>query len=467
MKKKDPLRLSRSRWDSFIKCPKCFYLKEKNNIGAPGQPGHPINSRVDALLKVEFDLLRKDEKPHAIFKKYNLNFIPYNKLDPEVLASYRNNFKGVEAKSKKTKYTLFGSLDDLWFNLDTKEIVVLDYKATSNKNLEDYKTSTKHYHKSYLRQLDFYAYLLKLNNYPVHKTGYWLICNAADEDQKVFNNTVNFKTTLLSYELKTDYIEDTLIELEKCLDNKEIPTSGDDCDNCRWFKEVKKTEELISIDKDKNKEDFRNSNFLETSKGNYEFIFHCGDFYTRENVSWDEDLEYCRLKIVGTELKQVQSLKVKITYTIPDNDDIDEMKKKNINQYQIDPKKHLYTVELLNFDQEKGRLKICEEIWIGYEKTIKELIKKLQNLKEIYFHGRHFHEPQNGLIFDINDDDYIREDCNNPKWEDSMFIEPSEDKDFLEQLVLLKKDVGNNVKISFESLSDESEKLVKQFKITD
>jgi hypothetical protein len=128
----------------------------------------------------------------------------------------------------------------LWFNLDTKEIVVLDYKATSNKNLEDYKTSTKHYHKSYLRQLDFYAYLLKLNNYPVHKTGYWLICNAADENQKVFNNTVKFKTTLLPYELKTDYIEDVLVELEKCLENKKTPISGDDCDNCRWFKEVKK-----------------------------------------------------------------------------------------------------------------------------------------------------------------------------------------------------------------------------------
>jgi hypothetical protein len=237
MKKKDPLRLSRSRWDSFIKCPKCFYLKEKHDIDPPGQPGHPINSRVDALLKEEFDLLRKEEKPHKIFKEYNLNFIPYNKLDPEVLAKYRNNFKGVEAKSLKTKYTLFGSLDDLWFNLDTKEIVVLDYKATSNKNLEDYKTSTKHYHKAYLRQLDFYAYLLKLNNFPVHKIGYWLICNAADENQKVFNNNVSFKTTLLPYELKTDYIEDKLVELEKCLENEKLPNSGEDCDNCRWFKE--------------------------------------------------------------------------------------------------------------------------------------------------------------------------------------------------------------------------------------
>jgi len=213
--------------------------------------------------------------------------------------------------------------------------------------------------------------------------------------------------------------------------------------------------------------DFIKSTFNEISKGNYEFIFHCGDLYTRENVSWDEDLEYCRLKIVSAELKDVQSLKVKITYTIPDNDDIDEMKKKSINQYQIDFKKHLYTVELLNFNQEKGRLKISEEIWIGYEKTIKELIKKLKNLKEIYFYGRHFQEPENGLIFDINDDDYIREDCNNPKWEDSMFIEPAEDKDYLEQLILLKKQVGTNVKINFESLSEDSEKLVKQFKITD
>jgi hypothetical protein len=48
-----------------------------------------------------------------------------------------------------------------------------------------------------------------------------------------------------------------------------------------------------------------------------------------------------------------------------------------------------------------------------------------------------------------------------------MFIEPAEDKDYLEQLILLKKQVGTNVKISFESLSEDSEKLVKQFKITD
>lgn len=240
-KKKDkPTRLSRSRWDSFIKCQKCFYLQEKYKISPPSQPGHPINSRVDALLKVEFDNLRDKGKPHPIFKEYGLNFVPYNKLDADTFAKYRNNFKGVEAQSIKTKYVLYGSLDDLWFNLDTQEIVVLDYKATSNKSLPDYTTSNRHYHKSYLRQLDFYAYLLKLNNFKVFKKGYWLICNAADESQKSFKNQINFKTSLLSYDLKTDYIEDSLIDLERCLKKSKPPISGDDCDNCRWYEERKK-----------------------------------------------------------------------------------------------------------------------------------------------------------------------------------------------------------------------------------
>ena len=99
------------------------------------------------------------------------------------MRKYRHNRSGVRAKSKKTGIELFGALDDLWLNKDTDEIVVLDYKATSNKKLKDYTTSEMHYHKSYLRQLDFYAYLLKLNNFKVHNTGYWLICNAADEKQ--------------------------------------------------------------------------------------------------------------------------------------------------------------------------------------------------------------------------------------------------------------------------------------------
>jgi len=94
------MRLSRSKWENFIRCPFCFYLKEKHNIDPPRTPGHPINSRVDSLLKIEFDELRKNQQPHSIFKKYNLNFVPY-KLDQEKLDAYRSIKKGSKRNQQK------------------------------------------------------------------------------------------------------------------------------------------------------------------------------------------------------------------------------------------------------------------------------------------------------------------------------------------------------------------------------
>ena len=231
--------VSRTAWESFIRCKRCFYLERKLKIRPIGMPGYPINSRVDALLKTEFDFYRKKQEPHPIFRKYNLNFVPH-KIDDQKLKDFRNNFKGVRAKSVKTNFTIYGSIDDIWLNKDTDEVVILDYKATSTKEKINYVTSLKSYHKSYLRQLDFYAYLLKLNKFKVFKTGYWILCNAREESQKTFSNNLSFKIDLLSYDVNTDYIEDTLVELEKCYNSEKIPSSNPNCDTCRWQRETLK-----------------------------------------------------------------------------------------------------------------------------------------------------------------------------------------------------------------------------------
>jgi hypothetical protein len=49
-------RLSRSKIDMFINCPRCFYLDRKLGVAQP--PGYPfsLNSAVDKLLKKEFIL---------------------------------------------------------------------------------------------------------------------------------------------------------------------------------------------------------------------------------------------------------------------------------------------------------------------------------------------------------------------------------------------------------------------------
>ena len=74
--------LSRTAWDSFIRCKRCFYIERKLKIRPIGMPGYPINSRVDALLKEEFDIYREKQEPHPIFKKHNLNFVPF-KMDKD------------------------------------------------------------------------------------------------------------------------------------------------------------------------------------------------------------------------------------------------------------------------------------------------------------------------------------------------------------------------------------------------
>ena len=231
--------VSRTAWNDFILCKRCFYLQRKLKIRPIGSPQHVINKRVDNLLKEEFDIYREKQEPHPIFKKHNLNFVPF-KMDREKLNDFRNNRKGVRAQSVKTNFIIYGAIDDLWLNKDNDEVVVVDYKATSNKYGVDYVNSKMAYHKSYLRQLDFYAYLLKLNKFKVFKTGYWFICNAQYKDQKTFSGNLNFTIDLLSYDIKTDYIEDTLVELEKCYNSNKIPQPNAVCDTCRWQRETLK-----------------------------------------------------------------------------------------------------------------------------------------------------------------------------------------------------------------------------------
>ena len=64
-------------------------------------------------------------------------------------------------------------------------------------------------------------------------------------------------------------------------------------------------------------------NFKKISKDNYEFIFNCGDLFTRENVSWDKDLEYCIKIFKNVEFKNIKSLKLDIKYSMPNIYDID------------------------------------------------------------------------------------------------------------------------------------------------
>ena len=76
-KSKIPYKLSRSRIDLFLNCPRCFYLDRRLGVSHP--PGFPftLNSAVDFLLKKEFDIHRLKKEPHPLMKAYGMDLVPF------------------------------------------------------------------------------------------------------------------------------------------------------------------------------------------------------------------------------------------------------------------------------------------------------------------------------------------------------------------------------------------------------
>jgi hypothetical protein len=219
---------SRSKVDSFIKCPKCFYIDRKKGIDVP--PGFPfsINSAVDTLLKREFDQFRATQSIPKMLSDRGVNLIPFQHAD---LETWRENFKGLRVSYKGHEFC--GAVDDIWCN-QNNELFVVDYKATAAA--EPIETIDKEYHIGYKRQVEFYQWLLRKMGFKVSDTAYFIYCTG-DNTLPAFNGTMKFHMNLISYVGNTDWVEPTLDQLITCIESDNMPQSGQDCDYCKYFNE--------------------------------------------------------------------------------------------------------------------------------------------------------------------------------------------------------------------------------------
>ena len=224
-----PFKLSRSKIDNFLNCNRCFYIDRRLGVSEP--PGFPfnINSAVDELLKKEFDLYRKKGEPHPYMLETGKNLIPFQH---ELLDEWRENFKGVQHHHKETNFILTGAVDDLWFDLDTEEIIVVDYKSTS-KNSE--VTIDEEWQDGYRRQMDFYQWLMRKNGFKVSNSGYFVYCNG-DKGKKKFSNKISFKVSILEYVGNDDWVENTILEIKQILNSNKLPETSNECKMCSFIK---------------------------------------------------------------------------------------------------------------------------------------------------------------------------------------------------------------------------------------
>jgi hypothetical protein len=228
-----PFKISRSKFFNFLNCKRCFYLDRVKGLKEPSMPGWALNIAVDELLKKEFDLYRKEQKAHPIMTKYKLDFVPYQHKD---LDTWRNSLKGgISYLDEKTNLIIHGGIDDLWFDLIEKKIVVVDYKAQSSKypvTVSSYLDSE--WHKSYKLQMDIYVHILRKMNYKVSDLSYFYVCNGEKTNGK-FDNKIDFKTTLIPYRVDTSWIESKLEEMKKVLNSDSTPKIERTCEKCAYL----------------------------------------------------------------------------------------------------------------------------------------------------------------------------------------------------------------------------------------
>ena len=230
----EAFKLSRSKIDLFVECPRCFYIDRRLGTGRP--PGYPfsLNSAVDALLKKEFDTHRAAQSAHPLMDAYGIDAVPF---EHEKIDEWRENFKGVQFLHEPTNLIITGAVDDVWIN-PQKELIVVDYKATAvNKEV----TLEDEWKDGYKRQMEVYQWLLRQNDFKVNATGYFVYANGSTENE-AFDGKLEFDVTLLPYTGSDDWMEDTIKEIHQCLNSDKVPKTGEDCDYCAYINSIKKHE---------------------------------------------------------------------------------------------------------------------------------------------------------------------------------------------------------------------------------
>jgi hypothetical protein len=225
-----PFKLSRSKIDLFLRCPRCFYLDRRLGVSQP--PGFPfnLNTAVDTLLKKEFDIHRAQNSPHPLMAAYGLDLVPFQH---PMLDKWRTNFTGVQYLHEPTNFLVFGAMDDIWVD-DQNVLAVVDYKSTSKESEVNLDAD---WQIGYKRQMEVYQWLLRHNGFQVSDTGYFVYCNG-QTDRAAFDAKLEFDIKLIPYTGNADWVEPTIMAAKKCLLANQIPASGADCDYCQYVAAV-------------------------------------------------------------------------------------------------------------------------------------------------------------------------------------------------------------------------------------
>jgi len=228
-------KISRSKLDNFLTCPTCFYLNVKLGLTPP--PGYPfsLNNAVDAQQKKTFDLYRTNQEPHPLCVQEKINAIPFQHKDMNKWQDSLHH--GMQADIEGTNITLQGGIDDMWENPTTKELHVVDYKATSKKGEV---TIDAPWQEDYKHQVEVYQAIGREKQLPISDRAYFVYSNA-QTDTATFDDKLDFKTKIIPYDGNSSWVKPAVVKAYEYLQADTIPSDAlsnklsQQCALCLYF----------------------------------------------------------------------------------------------------------------------------------------------------------------------------------------------------------------------------------------
>jgi CRISPR/Cas system-associated exonuclease Cas4 (RecB family) len=233
MKNNNNIKISRSKIELFIECPRCFWLEFRHGIKRPeGFAGGFIGQKYDPIIKNEFDEYRKNSNKPEKLEKLDLELFD----DFEKLKFWRN--KGVEFYHQEHNFVYYGKIDELLID-KSGNLVPFDFKTTLSKNFQIYE--------SYKRQLEIYGYLFLKNGHLVANYGaFYVVKIDIVKDFQNLNKSESIimeeKDIVIVENLDYSKYDEILEKLKEVYYKEKPPEPNSNCSFCNYWQSIKQLE---------------------------------------------------------------------------------------------------------------------------------------------------------------------------------------------------------------------------------
>lgn len=229
-------QISRSNIQSFLECPRCFYLQTIKGIKHPSGLPLPINMAIDSILKKEFDYYREKNTPHPEVQKFL--HTPIRPYQGDEFVGWR---KGAKFVHEQTNFEILGKFDDVWCSEDGSELYLADYKGGAVS-----ASGTSELHQSFRNQMDIYLWIAKKIDNRFSNRSFFYYKKLKKED---FMDDSKFITEIVEYIADDSWVEQTIIDLHSSLNSDTPPKPHGECKHCNYISQINEDNVLTTIDR--------------------------------------------------------------------------------------------------------------------------------------------------------------------------------------------------------------------------